>query len=153
MGITKIPQSQIRKPIVSMTQGRYVDGTSNSGFANAGNQFSTIQFAGPPQINIGGGIWNTTNNTYQVPTTGRYLITSKLRIKDGSTARSFGVGVGVSNIDAPYFSWRQFGGVARDTFLYTRIDSFIAGDLLRLYIYSDNAGVDTNGAEITIDLI
>lgn len=103
--------------------------------------------------NIGGGTWNTTDNTYRVPVTGTYLIKSSIRLVDGSTpSRNVFQAVHTSNADIPDGIWQTNSG-NRWTMLYTRIANFNSGDFLRLYIHSDGYEARLSDASLNISLI
>ena len=102
--------------------------------------------------NIGGGVWNTTNYTYSVPISGTYLIKSSVRLVDGSASRNIFQSVHTDNIDIPDGIWQTSSG-NRFTMLNTRIAYFNAGELLRLYIYSDGANANITDASLNIVLI
>lgn len=104
--------------------------------------------------NLGGGVWNATNNTYQVPFSGTYLIKSSIRLTDLATSRSIFQAVHTSNIDIADGIWQTNPtGQRRFTMLYNRIAFFNAGDLLRLYIYSDGSTADLSDASLNIILL
>ena len=115
------------------------------------SDFITVKLA--EVKNVGDGIWNTTNNTYEVPTSGTYLIKSTVRLTDGSSPRSLFQAVHTSNIDIPDAIWTVNPtplGQGRFTMLYTRIAYFNKGDLLRLYIYSDGVVANLSDASLNI---
>lgn len=129
------------------------DGSATNATIGA-TAFNTVRL---PNVssNIGGGTWNATNNTYAVPVTGTYLIKSSIRLIDGSTnspSRNVFQAVHTSNADIPDGIWQTNSG-NRWTMLYTRIANFNAGDLLRLYIYSDGAEARLSDASLNISLI
>lgn len=47
-----------------------------------GEKFFIIGFRIPPLLNIGGGVWDNTTNSYQIPVTGNYLINLSFRSHD-----------------------------------------------------------------------
>ena len=102
--------------------------------------------------NIGGGVWNTTTYTYSVPISGTYLIKSSVRLIDGSASRNIFQSVHTSNVDIQEGIWQTSSG-NRFTMLNTRIAYFNAGELLRLYIYSDGANANITDASLNIVLI
>lgn len=111
-----------------------------------------------PQVtkNIGGGLWNATNNTYTIPISGTYIIKSSIRLTDGSSSRSVFQAVGKSNIDIPDGIWQTNPaptGTGRWTMLYTRIAYFDQGDLVRLYMYSDGQVANLSDASLNITLL
>ena len=104
--------------------------------------------------NIGGGVWDATNNTYQVPFSGTYLIKTSVRLTDFSTSRSLFQAVHTSNVDIADGIWQTNpSGQQRYTMLYNRIAYFNAGDLLRLYIYSDGSVANLSDASLNIVLL
>lgn len=117
----------------------------------ASNGFRTIPLPSVTK-NVGGGVWDATNYTYSVPTTGTYLIKSSVRLTDGSAARNVFQAVGTSNADIPDGIWQTNSG-SRWTMLYTRIAYFTKNDLLRLYIYSDGANANISDASLNIVLL
>lgn len=129
-------------------------GNGSGGAVNAtipANGFNTIPL---PSVttDVGGGIWNPTNNTYQVPVSGTYLIKSSLRIRDNSTSRNVFQAVNTVNADIPDGIWQTNTG-RRWTMLYTRIVNLNQGDLLRLYMFSDGLVAELSDASLNIVLI
>lgn len=129
-------------------------GTGSGGNVNAtiaANGFNTVPL---PSVttNQGGGIWNSTNNTYQVPFNGTYLIKSSIRLRDNSLSRNVYQAVHTNNTDIPDGLWQTNTG-NRWTMLYTRIVRLNQGDLLRLYTYSDGRTVELSDASLNIVLI
>lgn len=115
-------------------------GTGDGDASNAtiaGQAFVTVPLSNVTK-NIGGGVWNTANRTYEIPVSGTYVIKSSIRLRDGSVSRNVFQAVGTNNADIPEGLWQTSSGT-RWTMLYTRISYFNKGDLLRLYMYSDNA--------------
>lgn len=102
--------------------------------------------------NLGGGAWDSTNNTYAIPVSGTYLIKSTVRLVDGSAGRNIFQAVNTTNVDIPDGLWQTNSG-SRWTFLYTRIANFNVGDRLRLYIYSDGSVANLSDASLNITLI
>jgi hypothetical protein len=126
-------------------------GSGAGGATNAtitANGFNTVRLPNVSK-NIGGGTWNATNNTYTVPVTGTYIIKSSVRLKDGSGSRNVFQAVNTTNADIPDGLWQTNSG-SRWTMLYNRIASFNAGDVLRLYIYSDGAVAEISDASLNI---
>ncbi len=115
------------------------------------DSFETIVLADVEQ-NLGGGNWDATQGTYEVPISGTYLIKSSVRLTDNSSSRNFFQCVDVTNADNPQGLWQSNSGM-RWTMLYTRIAFFDQGDLLRLYIYSDGADADISDASLDIVLL
>lgn len=91
------------------------------------------------EVNLGGGTWNPDHFTYTIPATGLYACNGGVRLEDGQTARSVGVGIGASNADGSFVLWGEMGGMAsgRSGRHYSRLARFNAGDQVRLFIYSD----------------
>jgi len=102
--------------------------------------------------NVGGGVWNATNYTYTVPSSGTYLIKSSIRLTDGSASRNVFQAVHTSNADIPEGIWDTNSG-SRWTMLYTRIAYFNKNDVLRLYMYSDGANATISDASLNIVLL
>lgn len=112
----------------------------------ASGAFTTYPLDGTPSVNVGGGSWNAGTYIYTIPETGLYLCLGGVRIADSSAARNLAVGIGVSNADGAHVLWGPIGGSAeasRYARQYTRLTRFTAGDLVRLYIYSDGATFPT----------
>lgn len=96
--------------------------------------------------------FNTTTSTFTVPTgqSGYYSIVAKLRYADSTGTYSYGIGMGGSLDDQPYFLWSQSLS-SRNGLLNERIAWFNAGDQIFLYTYQQrgqNAGVQA--AEMSI---
>lgn len=134
--------------LFSGTLGNATASTSASISAGA---FNTVPISTVTK-NIGGGVWNTTNYTYSVPISGTYLIKSSVRLVDGSSIRNIFQSVNTSNVDIQEGIWQTSSGL-RFTMQYIRIAYFNAGDLLRLYIYSDGAVANVSDASLNIVLI
>ena len=105
------------------------------------------------ETNLGGGIWNNSNNTYTVPISGTYIIKSTVRLLDNFATRNIFQAVHTSNSDNPNGIWQTNPGNKRWTMLYTRIAYFNKGDVLRLYIYSDGGSADIMHASLNIALL
>ncbi len=117
------------------------------------NSFTTVDL-GSPSVNTGGGSYSA--GLWTVPTTGRYLIMANIRSADSITARSLAISVHTSNADGAWVTWTSFGGTgsfSRNNASYQRVDTFTAGDVLRLFVYSDSVSVDVNSGKLTIDRI
>jgi hypothetical protein len=120
---------------------------SGAGDVIASSTFSTYPLNATPTVNVGGGSWNSGTYIYTIPSTGLYLCLGSIKITDGALARSTGVGIGTSNVDAPHFLWGKHGGDSganatnqpqfRNGMQYTRLCRFTAGDQVRMYIYSE----------------
>ena len=129
-------------------------GNGSGGSVNAtitASGFNTVPLPNT-STNIGGGIWNGTNNTYTIPVSGTYLIKSSIRLTDGSVSRNVFQAVHTSNADIPDGIWQTNSGT-RWTMLYTRIAYFNQGDILRLYIYSDGQPGRLSDASLNITLL
>ncbi|MBC7411787.1 MAG: hypothetical protein H7331_04960 [Bacteroidia bacterium] len=142
-------QDFVRNVIFDANLGSGAGGTTNATVAATG--FNTVPL---PTVskNIGGGIWDVTNNTYQIPVSGTYLIKSSIRLIDGSSSRNIFQAVNLSNIDVAEGIWGTNSG-GRWTMLYNRIAYFTKGDFLRLYIYSDGAIANLSDASLNVVLI
>lgn len=106
-------------------------GTNNNATIPA-NAFNTVPL---PNVirNLGGGVWNATNNIYRVPVSGTYLIKSTIRLVDGSASRNIFQSVGTVNADVPDGIWQTNPaptGTRRWTMLYVRVAYFNEGELL-----------------------
>ncbi|MEM0519290.1 beta strand repeat-containing protein [Aequorivita flava] len=129
-------------------------GNGSGGSVNAtitASGFNTVPLPNT-STNIGGGIWNGTNNTYTIPVSGTYLIKSSIRLTDGSVSRNVFQAVHTSNADIPDGIWQTNSG-NRWTMLYTRIAYFNQNDVLRLYIYSDGQQARLSDASLNITLL
>lgn len=95
------------------------------------------------------------SNLYTVPSDGVYFIQALVRIVDGQFAKAtwpdgsgIGLGVHTSNIDGSWFQWNKVNmngvGGSRFSMDYTRIGSFVAGNQLRLYTFSDSGAAQFN---------
>lgn len=95
------------------------------------------------------------SNLYTVPSDGVYFIQAMVRIIDSQFAKAtwpdgtgIGLGVHTSNIDGPWFQWNKVNmngvGGNRYSMDYTRIGSFVAGNQLRLYLFSDSGASQFN---------
>jgi hypothetical protein len=96
--------------------------------------------------NVGGGSYNTGTYIYTVPEDGLYLCLGQIRIQDNSASRSVAMAIGVTNADGAHVLWENMGyNVAngRAGRQYTRAVQLTAGDLVRLYIYSDGTTFPT----------
>jgi hypothetical protein len=142
-------QDFVRNVLFDANLGTGAGGTTNATIAATG--FNTVPL---PVVskNIGGGIWNATSNTYEIPVSGTYLIKSSIRLVDGSSSRNVFQAVNLSNIDVAEGIWGTNSG-NRWTMLYNRIAYFTKGDLLRLYIYSDGAIAYLSDASLNVVLI
>lgn len=134
----------------------------------APGDFSTVPLPNVTK-NLGGGIWDSANNTYTIPLTGTYIIKSSIRLTDntvtvsnGNTAspsRNIYQAVHTSNTDIPDGVWQTnpdktvypaSTGFNRFTMPYFRIGYFNAGDKLRLYIFSDGTAANISDASLNI---
>lgn len=116
----------------------------NGGASVSASSFSTFPLDGVPTVNIGGGSWNTGTYIYTIPETGLYLCLAGIRLSDNGAERSVAIGIGTTNADASFVEWQTMGENPAQTIpdersgrQYTRLARFTAGDLVRLFIYSD----------------
>lgn len=126
------------------------DGTST--VQTLGPRFATIAL--PTVVKDSAKGWNTTTSSYTVPATGTYLIISRIRLVDGTTAGiSYGQGTATQNVDGPYFSWSTVVG-PRNSALNFRMVQLQKGDAVNLFSYVDSsAGARLNTAELTIEQV
>jgi hypothetical protein len=95
------------------------------------------------------------NNIFNVPVSGVYLIYSKIRPLDNTNHQSFGQGVHTDNFDGAWFIWGNTYtglGVNRNGLQNTRIAKFNVDDPLRLYSYFQ-ANCDLSSASLQIYLL
>ena len=132
----------------------------------AQNGFGTVPLSRVTK-NLGGGVWNSSDYTYEIPISGTYLIKSSVRLMDNSTGNNSPVrniyqAVGTENRDIPEGIWQTNydrttiptgTGYNRFTMLYNRIAYFDKGSKVRLYIYSDGAEAKLSDASLDIVLI
>lgn len=129
-------------------------GSGNGGVTNytcLANDFRTVTLS-TVNKNIGGGTWDSTNNTYTVPVSGTYLIKSSIRVRDNSTATNIYQAVHTANADIPEGLWQTNSG-SRWTMLYVRVAYFNKGNLLRLVMYSDGRNMSVSDASLSIQLL
>lgn len=145
----KIARSAV---IFTASLGSGVGGNTNATIP--ANGFNTVPLPNVTK-NVGGGIWNPSNNTYKVPASGTYMIKSSIRLTDYSASRNIFQAVGTVNADVPDGIWQTNtgGGTQRWTMLYVRIAYFNEGDLLRLYTYSGGAVANLSDASLNITLL
>jgi hypothetical protein len=133
--------------------------TASLGTGSGGTTAATITASGFNTVrlpavtsNVGGGIWNATENTYRVPASGTYIIKSSIRLIDGSASRNVFQSVGTVRADVPDGIWQtNTGGTGqRWTMLYVRIAYFNEGDLLQLYMFS--AGIEANLSDASLNI-
>ena len=129
---------------VSSSNGTY----SIAGNANGFNQivFSTITSDNGNNFNLLGGYYN-------VPTTGIYIVVTKLRLPDNAAALSYGQGAGATLQDATYFAWYQTNsgsGYNRNSSVNVRMASLSAGSKIFMYGYGFSSYVS---AEMNIALV
>lgn len=127
-------------PVLDVSVGN----PTTPGTQTIANAFTTIVL-GTVNTDTASG-WNTTTNVYTIPITGTYLIVSKLRFNDNTTANiSAGQGVNTSNVDGPWFGWFEtnaaaYQGTARNGNVNTRILYATSGTQLNMYAYFDAGG-------------
>ena len=146
----KIARSSV---IFTASLGTGVGGNTNTTIA--ANAFNTVPLPNVTK-NVGGGVWNATNNTYRVPASGTYIIKSSIRLVDGSGSRNIFQSVGTLNADVPDGIWQTNpapAGTRRWTMLYVRIAFFNEGESLRLYTFSDGTGANLSDASLNITLL
>lgn len=132
-------------------QYEFMDATAGSG-QSIGAAFTTVAL--PTEVTDTGGNYDPATYFYTVPTTGIYEITGTLRVPDSVGAnKQMGVGVHTSNVDGPWFLWYAVGGATRQTWPYIRRARFTAGEQLRMYAYSDSAGMSIQAASMQISLV
>lgn len=124
---------------------------TGAGTTLAATSFVTYPLDGTPTFNVGGGSWNSTTFIYTVPVSGLYLCLGNIRISDSSVERNVALGIGVSNADGPHVLWGALGytgfaSTTRHGRQITRLTRFTAGDLVRMFIYSDGATFTTQFA-------
>lgn len=115
--------------------GEFFEGTSTVQPTLATSSFETYPINSTTTL-IGLGSFNTSNYIYTIGKTGLFDCQATVRTTDDAAARSFGVGIGVTNADGPHFLWGNLGGTQRSARQYRRVARFTAGDLVRLYIWS-----------------
>ena len=155
---------------IAPTSGQYrVVVSSGSGGGSSGPEFTPVFFeanvTGNPTVNRtsfetypinylitneGGGSFDTGTYIYTIPSNGVYDCQATVRITDNQSVRSFGLGIGVGNSDGAHFLWGQMGGMMRDAKQYRRITRFNAGELVRLYIYSDGSDFPVSAGNLVI---
>lgn len=129
------------------------DGTGATNFHTfPATTFAVVNYS-TVVTNVGGGVWDGTNKTWQVPVTGAYLCVARIRLADSTTDRGFGQGVHTATSDGTWFVWGSRGGFTRSGMPYTRVAKFNAGDLLRHFGYNDGAAVDITAASFTATLL
>lgn len=103
--------------------------------------------------------WNSSTNSYTVPVSGIYMIVTKMRPADASTAYvSYGQGAGTSAADSPSFQWFMTvptSGVeisSRNGSLNTRIMKLSKGDVITMFYYTDVA-ISIAAASMNITLL
>jgi hypothetical protein len=127
-------------------------GTSNSAATLASTSFVVVPITSVG-TNVGSGTWDAVNYTLTLPVTGLYLCVAKVRIADSSTARNVHLNIHTSNADDATGSWRQVGGVQRDTIQTTRLDTFTAGQALRAVLYSEGSTFPLTSSSLSIVLL
>jgi hypothetical protein len=126
----------------------FFEGTNVSGGSISQNAFNTYPINNVV-TNLGGGAFNTSTYIYTIPETGLYDCQATIRINDGASVRSLGVGIGIANADAPHFFW-QDTLPSRYARQYRRLTRFTLGDQVRLYIYSDSNDYTVNAGNLVI---
>lgn len=118
----------------------------------------TVAMNGFIQLNVlkaddPGNNFNNTTHKYTVPFTGLYRITVKLRPVGGQAARSTHLSAGSVAADYPYGMWTNVGGMTRQTFLFSRVGRFTAGDAILAFTYSDGSALNVNAVNMTIEYV
>ena len=136
------------------------NGSTSSGATQtvAANAYTVVVLANV-LVNIGGGSWNPTNNTYTVPVSGTYLLKSTVRIADFTTvSRDVFQCIGTTLGDQPYGVWTQNSVTVpnnsvynRWTDLYMRIAYLNKGDVIQLFTYSN--GTTMGIAQASMDIL
>lgn len=98
--------------------------------------------------------WDATNNIYTIPRAGTYLMTGKVKAIDQSPLVSYALGIDTANADGPTIVWGNtdtgFSGQNRQGRLNTIVRTFAAGDQVRMFVFSDGATLNLNGASLAI---
>ena len=107
-----------------------------------GQQFFKISLENPPKLNIGGGVWNFSENSYQIPVTGNYLINLSFRGHDGlGTALRIYLSVNDTITEDSNGVWFN-GSVQRTGYLYNKIVYLTKGT--KIYPYFRTPTKTTN---------
>ena len=132
--------------------------TATLGNGNGGVTAATIAkdtFAPVPLktvvTNNGGGSWDAGSKSYIVPSDGVYLIQSRIRLNDTSSARGVYQAVNDTARDTPEGVWSNNQHGYRFTMPYTRLMRVTAGTPLKLVIYS--AGQDANITDASLSIV
>lgn len=130
------------------------DGDGVSTRQTVTNSFTIIQL---PNENFDvSNLFNTSTYEYNVPSTGIYLISARVRLVDEqvSSQKNFGIGVHTENSDHVSFTWFVQNASGTDnnrrTYAYQRIGKFNADQKLRLYAYAAGGNQKINNASLTI---
>ena len=132
--------------------------TATLGNGNGGVTAATIAkdtFAPVPLktvvTNNGGGSWDAGSKSYIVPSDGVYLIQSRIRLNDTSSARGVYQAVNDTARDTPEGVWSNNQQGYRFTMPYTRLMRVTAGTPLKLVVYS--AGQDANITDASLSIV
>lgn len=132
--------------------------TATLGNGNGGVTAATIAkdtFAPVPLktvvTNNGGGSWDAGSKSYIAPSDGVYLIQSRIRLNDTSSARGVYQAVNDTARDTPEGVWSHNQHGYRFTMPYTRLMRVTAGTPLKLVIYS--AGQDANITDASLSIV
>ena len=132
--------------------------TATLGNGNGGVTAATIAkdtFAPVPLktvvTNNGGGSWDAGSKSYIAPSDGVYLIQSRIRLNDTSSARGVYQAVNDTARDTPEGVWSNNQHGYRFTMPYTRLMRVTAGTPLKLVIYS--AGQDANITDASLSIV
>lgn len=100
-----------------------------------------------------GGNYSAANDWYVAPVTGTYLITTKLRVTDSTTANtSYGQGSGTSAADGPTFLWLQTNTASRNGSQNVVMKHYTAGSNIIMFAYA-NSTINASDGDFSIFLL
>lgn len=130
---------------------RLGNGDGGNRLGSYASSFSTLDFKGAaPSTNEGGGVWDSSSNTYTIPETGVYDTKSSIRLTDytESGVELYQV-VNTSNSDVPFGVWTVKNDGRRFVQEHAQTIKFNKGDKIRLVIYCSSAS-DVSGASLQL---
>lgn len=84
-----------------------------------------------------GANYNPATSFYTAPSSGLYVESGQVRFDAGGF--DCGIGIHTSTADNPNFLWTYVVGTARWALQYTRLQTLVAGDQVRLFLYPEKA--------------
>ena len=134
---------------------KYGQGQGSQANYGLTNSFTKVNFHSLLSYTLtdNGGNYSAANDWYVCPVSGTYVVITKIRITDGTTANySYGQGAGTAAADNPTFLWQQTNTASRNGSQNVMITHYTSGSTVFMFTYSDNA-INSSDGDFSIFLL